>query len=297
LYDNPVAVEDFRRSIRETPVTPETLGPRVEQALKSTRVARPVTQAEVDKAASELQGAARALFQLLNARRVSQEPVFSVLILNPEEAGVNQTRLRALAARIQADENTAAAVYGLDRESAAALLGMSEEELAQGDFKRILFVGHDRGVPIASFEEAVKIAGAQIPTGKVLFNHFRREVRLAQNMPLAEIMGRVSVLVPSGEAGTKLAGLISGKQPSIVQLLSYDRTQITGQEASQALLDFETRILTVLKELDLAALIREIGEVAIEQVGQNQYRFTGTPAALNFILQVYRAQLRIAAAA
>lgn len=105
------------------------------------------------------------------------------------------------------------------------------------------------------------------------------------------------VHVPAGEIGLPLRNAITQRWSSdTIQLFELD-TRNTEVNDLRAIRDFEVKVLSRLRQLGAAALLKELGQVAIQQIAPNQWQISGTAAALNLIRRLYQAYVRLEIAA
>ncbi len=259
-----------------------------------------VTPDDLGKAG--LIGAEQELFDALHRAAVPATEQFLVLVLdtkNQPEAG--RAELRALAAAVRLNEKMAVAVYGVGVEDfAAGALEVDKEALKAGPLNRILFVSGEKGVPISSFKEAVEQATRHLNSKfGILLNHLLTSVKTKPMSP-DEFMKITSVLVPAGDIGNSLRDSVAQRWPEALQVLGYDLNDpsvASDRGLVEAVVTFEVNVLSRLRDVNFAALLRDLGEEAIKQVGPNQYQISGTAAALQLIKRLYDAYVRIAIAA
>ena len=234
---------------------------------------------------------------------VPQDTIFLVLVLDTQnQVEASRAKLRAIVTSLKANQNLAVAAYGVGINNFAkgALDLPNQEALRREPFNRILFVEQERNEPpVTTFEGAVALATRHAASKVGLWlNHFRSTVPPAVSITSPEELMRVGgVHVPAGEIGLPLRNAITQRWSSdTIQLFELD-TRNTEVNDLRAIRDFEVKVLSRLRQLGAAALLKELGQVAIQQIAPNQWQISGTAAALNLIRRLYQAYVRLEIAA
>lgn len=274
----------------------------VELATKTTTAEGAITPAAIEEITELSEGEKRLFTHLKGA--APQAPLFLVLTLDTvNQPEVSNSELLSLIERIQVNGGTAAAVYGVDVKSFALnRLGKTEADLANTPLNRILFVDQERpGIKLATNADAVDLLTGHIQYKSGLFyNQWRRSVPQAAAMSVEDFMSHVAILVPRGALGNRLREATEQRWPKTLQLIGLDFTDAriaSDEELKRAAGGFQVEVLVSLRNSEAVALLYDLKEGALAQVGANVWQISGTHALLNLIRNHYRAEIRIRAAA
>ena len=267
----------------------------VERASRETGLAGPITPTDIQNIAQLSEGEKR-LFMALDGT-APQAPLFLVLPVDTvNQSHASRAALLSLVGRIRANDRTAAAVYGVNVKNFALSLGISADE-----FDRIFFVDQDKGIELSTFEGAVDLVAAHVQSKHGLWlNHWLESVPGATRMSIDQFMNHLAILVPAGEIGNRLSETTAQRWQEALQVIELDLSEpgiVRDQELQRAVGDFLVKVLVNLRNAEAVALLYELSEGAIKQVARNLWQISGTPTVLNLILNLYRAEVQIQAAA
>jgi hypothetical protein len=299
LYDAPVAAN---RRVRESIIEGNALdSDAVSQASAAFQVGRLVTEDDV-AATDQLDESNKNVFEKLYSATVAQEDVFLVAVLDlQEEPQASRAQLLAILGELEANRKAAFAVYGAGvREFAAG--SVNQKTINSEAFKRILFVDEHRiGVPIRTLEEAIDLAAKQVQnTPGSWMNHRLANVTGAERLSGDEFMQKTGILVPTGEAGIRFRNAIANRWSDTLRVLAIDMQDVNisgDRDLEEAIGDFQIRVLSRLRLVDVGALLKELGVEAVRPDGQNQFRIINSSAVRTLVKSLYMAFVAISKAA
>lgn len=300
LFGLPLAAtQRFRKTVVDDDGDETPISNLIGQVTASVEVGRPVTAEDVTNAV-QLDSAQKNFFKEFYSD-APQQDVFSVTILdtagNPE---LSRVQLMAILGELKANQKEAFAVYGVGVKAFANSLG---EEITKSEpFKRILFIDERRpNVPIGSFEEAVDLVAKHVrATPGNWMNHRLKWIEGAERLSSAEFAKITSVLVPAGDAGFRLRDAIAGGLSEIFRIIAVDfeDPSLSGDpDLQEAVGDFQIRVLSRLRLVDVAGLLKELGIEVVKPDGQNQFQIVNSSAVRALVRSLYTAFVAISKAA
>ncbi|MBI4394894.1 MAG: hypothetical protein HY583_01730, partial [Candidatus Omnitrophica bacterium] len=227
----------------------------------------------------------------LNSQNVSLKdgPGFLAFAINTTDEEVARAEVRAAERVLKINPNMALAIYvpeGGRRVVLEALNATPDELATDAVYKRILVVEEGK-----DFETAVARFGKDAAAKGVWQKHLGRALGV-KPMPIPEFSKRIGLRIPSIEAGRQM----SERVPGITQILEVNADdQAIGRNAERLAAVRSVEIMLLGKITGIGeAVVRQAEDLgfAMQHIGMNQWQISS--AAVRFIVELHRAELRIA---